>query len=99
MGYNPLYILAYWSTFEHCMPDQRYQKELAAFGHRLRELRQARGMIQLDLDVKSGIDRSEISKIETAQKNIEFQTLVRLAQALDVELYEFFTPSKEKDAK
>lgn len=46
---------------------------------------------QLDLEIQSGINRTEISRIENGQKNIEFLTIVRLAEALDVELNDFFT--------
>lgn len=49
-------------------------------------------MIQLELEIKNGINRTEINKIENAQKNIEFFTIVKLAEALEVELHELFTP-------
>ncbi len=48
-------------------------------------------MTQLDVEIGSGINRTEISRIENGQKNIEFITLVKLAIALDVELQDFFT--------
>jgi transcriptional regulator with XRE-family HTH domain len=76
------------------MPEQRYQQEIKAFGKRLKELRLEKGLIQLDLDLKAGMNRSEISKIENGQKNIEFLTIVKLAEALGVELYEFFRPER-----
>lgn len=47
-------------------------------------------MSQLDLELASGINRTEISRIENGQKNIEFFTIVKLAIALDVELNNFF---------
>ena len=70
--------------------EKRYKSELLSFGKKLKQLRQDRDMIQLDLEIKSGINRTEISKIENAQKNIEFFTIVKLAVALDVSLAEFF---------
>jgi len=45
---------------------------------------------QLDLEIQSGINRTEISRIENGLKNIEFLTMVKLAEALGVELYDFF---------
>ncbi|RYE23103.1 MAG: XRE family transcriptional regulator [Sphingobacteriales bacterium] len=70
--------------------EQRYQKEITSFGERLKLLRISKGLTQLDIDVATGINRTEISKIENGLKNIEFLTLVRLAVALDVELSELF---------
>ncbi|MBK9318885.1 MAG: helix-turn-helix transcriptional regulator [Bacteroidetes bacterium] len=44
----------------------------------------------MDLEVQTGINRTEISKIENGLKNIEFLTIVRLAVALEAELLDFF---------
>lgn len=80
------------------MSEQRYLDELQAFAARLRKLRLEKGMVQLDFDSDpDGIDRSEISKLENAQKNFEFRTLCKIAETLGVELYEFFKP--EEDSK
>lgn len=70
--------------------EQRYDAEIEAFGKRLRNIREAKKLSQLDLEVKSGINRTEISRIENGQKNIEFFTIVKLATALEVELKELF---------
>ena len=53
-------------------------------------------MIQLDLGEAIGMERSEISKMEHGKKNVEFNTLVRLSEALDVNIYDFFSPTFEK---
>lgn len=68
----------------------RYSKEIIRFGERVREIRLYRNMIQLDLGEAIGMERSEISKIENGKKNVEFNTMVRLAEALAVELSDFF---------
>lgn len=70
--------------------EERYTKEIQAFGKRLRMLREKKRLSQLDVEIISGINRTEISRIESGLKNVEFMTLVRLATALEVELYEFF---------
>lgn len=46
------------------------------------------------MEINSGINRTEISRIENGQKNIEFLTLVKLAIALDAELEDFFSESE-----
>lgn len=71
--------------------EKRYQEEIKALGQKIKSLREANSMIQLDLAERMGMDRSEISKIENGKKNIEFFTLVKLALSLDAALSDFFT--------
>jgi transcriptional regulator with XRE-family HTH domain len=71
--------------------EKRYNQEIQAFGNRLRQIRESRGLSQLDLEIESGINRTEISRIENGLKNIEFATIVKLAIALKIELAEFFS--------
>lgn len=70
--------------------EKRYKIEIRAFGKRLKTIRQKKGLTQLDLELESGISRTEISRIENGLKNIEFYTIVKLAEALGVNLSEFF---------
>jgi transcriptional regulator with XRE-family HTH domain len=70
--------------------EKRYKIEIKAFGKRLKSIRQKKGLTQLDLELESGISRTEISRIENGLKNIEFYTIVKLAEALGVSLSEFF---------
>lgn len=70
--------------------EKRYKTEIKAFGKRLKLIRQKKGMTQLDLEVESGISRTEISRIENGLKNIEFYTIVKLAIALEMSLIDFF---------
>lgn len=70
--------------------EKRYKSEIKAFGKRLKTIRQKKGLTQLDLELESGISRTEISRIENGQKNIEFFTIVKLADALDIDIAKFF---------
>ncbi len=47
-------------------------------------------MTQLDLELESGISRTEVSRIENGLKNIEFYTIVKLAIALEISLIDLF---------
>jgi len=49
------------------------------FGHRLRELRRAHQMRQIDLAVLLGIDRSYLSEVECGKKGISLATLEVIA--------------------
>jgi transcriptional regulator with XRE-family HTH domain len=68
----------------------RYSLELKKLGKRIRELREAKGMLQVDLELDTGINRTEISRIENGLRNIEFNTLVKIAEGLEVEVIELF---------
>ena len=71
--------------------EKRYTLEIQKFGKRLRAIRKVKNISQLDLELRSGINRTEISRIENGQKNIEFFTMIKLAEALGVKLSELFT--------
>jgi len=70
--------------------EKSYTVEIEKFGKRLRALREGKKLSQLDLELRSGINRTEISRIENGQKNIEFFTIVKLATALDTTLSQLF---------
>lgn len=72
------------------MENERYINELRELGKRIRSLRLALDITQLDMEVRSGINNADISRIENGQKNIEFYTIVKLAEALEVDLAELF---------
>jgi len=61
-----------------------------AFGKRLRELRQAKGLAQDQLAIKAGLNPSYVGFIERGERNPTLQTIWKLAQALRVDLKEFF---------
>jgi len=70
--------------------EKLFKKELKAFGKRLKSIRKAKGLSQLDLEIESGINRTEISRMENGQRNIEFYTIVKLANALGIPVKELF---------
>lgn len=60
-------------------------------GFKLREIREAKGMSQEDLEKASGISRQTISSIENAKSaSVMSGTLVSLARALGVTVDEIF---------
>jgi transcriptional regulator with XRE-family HTH domain len=72
------------------MESEKYLSNLISFGKRLKELRKAKKLTLLDLEVMTGIGNGALSRIENGKKNIEFVTIVKLADALEVELIELF---------
>lgn len=74
-------------------------KEL--LGLKVKEIRKSRKITQEKLSEIIGVDNGYISKLEVGQNFPSLGTLEKIANALDVELVEFFrfSVSKEKDFK
>lgn len=55
------------------------------FGRRLRSLRNERELSQEKLGELAGLDRTYISSSEAGRRNVTLATLIKLADALDVD--------------
>ena len=68
-------------------------------GRRIRELRKAKNLTQEDLAEKVGIGTPNISYFETGKFSPAVETLQKIAEALEVEIYELymFTPLRSTD--
>ena len=53
---------------------------------RLRELRKQRGYTQIKMQMMTGIDQSDYSKIESGRRNLSFGQCRRVALALDTSM-------------
>lgn len=65
----------------------------AEFGQKLREARAAADMSQGDVSRATGIDPSDISKIEAGARNISIETMARLAAAVHLDISLLLTPN------
>jgi transcriptional regulator with XRE-family HTH domain len=63
-------------------------------GKNLKRLRKSRKLTLVDLEVATGINNGEISRLERGLKNVELVTITKLAEALQAEVYEFFLPEE-----
>ena len=61
------------------------------FGIRIKEIRNAKMLSQEELAIISGIDRTQISKIEKGKVNVTLETIGKLAIALNVSIQELMT--------
>jgi transcriptional regulator with XRE-family HTH domain len=73
---------------------KRYTYELEKLGRQIRKIRKQNNLTQVDLEIKCGINNGDISRIENGRKNLEFLTIVKLAEALEVELSQLFSEEK-----
>jgi len=69
---------------------------LLQLGETLKGIRKQKGLTQLDIEVKTGIDAGDLSRIESGQVNLSFTKLVKLAMALNVQLNEIYSIKKPK---
>ena len=64
--------------------------ELAAYavmiGKKLQAARMARGLSQVDLGRRFGVERNNLQKWESGKLNVTIETLLKLAAALDADL-------------
>lgn len=63
---------------------------LIRFGQRVQELRKARQLSQEKLADIAGVHRTYIGMIERAEKNVTLRSISKLADALKVEIKDFF---------
>ncbi len=66
------------------MDQEKYTSYLLAFGQRMREIRKEKKMTLIDLEIKTGISNGKLSKIENGLVNMEFFTIVKIAEGLGV---------------
>ncbi|WP_215507200.1 helix-turn-helix domain-containing protein [Gemmobacter fulva] len=81
-------------TIEHSKSRPRDEDAHAGLAERIRTLRQAQGMSQVDLAAKAGFARSTLSKIEKGQLSPTFELLLKLARGLQIELAALVQPER-----
>lgn len=62
---------------------------------RLRSIREQRNLTQGDIEQRTGLKRSYVSRLEHGRTIPSLATLEKFAQALEVPLYHFFYDGKE----
>jgi transcriptional regulator with XRE-family HTH domain len=67
-------------------------------GQRIRQLRESRGMTQSQLQARSRVSRSYLSRIESGQMTPSIGTLEKISEALGVGLNRFFVPESNGEA-
>ncbi len=63
---------------------------LNTLARRIAFVRRSKGFTQEKLAAESGVDRVAIANLETSKRRPTVTTLYRLAEALDVDITEFF---------
>jgi DNA-binding XRE family transcriptional regulator len=91
-GFSPLVYIHHLRHTEFLMPHDRQIQPRSgpekALGSVLREIRKQAGLSQLDVYVKFGIDRTQLSAIERGVQSPTLRTIVRFSKAYRVNLTE-----------
>ena len=66
---------------------------LKDLGQRISDIRKAKGYSQESIAKASGIDRTYISGVESGRRNASFESILKIANALKVDLQELFSIS------
>ena len=73
---------------------QRYLPKLGlsdrVIGQRVRALRKAAGISQMELGEKAGLDHTYIGSVERGERNLSIEAIDKLAQGLDINIAELF---------
>lgn len=62
------------------------KKEISYLMNRLKELRKSKGYTQIKMQMLTGIDQSDYSKIENGKRYYTFEQCRRIAMALDTSM-------------
>ena len=68
-----------------------------AFGQRMREVRQKRGLTQVDLCERSGLPQARISELERGSRMPNLVTILRLAVALECKVTDLMSVFDKAD--
>src|ERR1700687_6197330 len=74
------------------------QETVENIGQRIRQLRESRAMTQSQLQSRSKVSRSYLSRIESGQMTPSLGTLEKISEALSVGLNRFFIPESDGEA-
>jgi len=59
-------------------------------GHQIKTFRKSQGLTQFDLAIKSGMEENALQRIETGRTNPTIKTLLKITEALNIEMFELF---------
>jgi len=86
-------------TIEHYFYLMDISDQLQYIIDRMKAIRTKNGVSQMDLSLRSNLSQSFIANLEKGKKQPSVLTLIRIADALNVNPQEFFPESVNSDTK
>ena len=68
------------------------REELIELGKIIKSKRESKGLTQLELAEKSGVDRNYIGMLERGERNPSYLSLLKIAKGLNVQVYNLIKP-------
>ena len=66
--------------------------ELIELGKIIKSKRELKGLTQLELAEKSGVDRNYIGMLERGERNPSYLSLIKIAKGLNLQVYNLIKP-------
>lgn len=66
--------------------------ELVELGKIVKSKRESKGLTQLELAEKSGVDRNYIGMLERGERNPSYLSLLKIAKGLNIKVYNLIKP-------
>ena len=83
------YYLQYSNVFDE---DRHKEKKiLIALGKKIKEIRLRKKISQTEIAYRCGFDKSNYNTIEAGKRNPTITSLIKIANALETSIVEFFT--------
>lgn len=77
------------------LSDKARKQYCQRIADRLKDARLQRGFSMTEVAVRAGLSQQMVSYVERGLRSPTLETLVRLADAIEIELGELFAPSKD----
>lgn len=68
------------------------KQELINLGRLIRNKRELKGLTQIELAEKAGVDRNYIGMVERGERNPSYLSLQKIAKGLDIPINEMIKP-------
>ncbi len=75
-----------------CMKDKEYLKRIAA---NIKKIRKEKGIRQVDLAYSCGFEKQNMQRIESAKTSPTLKTLLRISEALEVDIRDLIVSNIE----
>ena len=79
-------------------PQQAHDDHVGQLGQSLRDVRKQRGMTLAEASAKAGLPVSTLSKIENNRMSLSYDKMLRICQALDIDIAQLFSGDATRPA-
>jgi len=78
------------------LPEEKKEKEfIEKLGKRIKALRLSKELRQNEVAYRCNFDKSSYNNIEAGERNITITTLLKISNALQIDIIEFFSKDEE----